>query len=155
LLVEIATDSARDPYADVLTPPETDQADELRKAARSLAWNKQRLDRLQSLALAYRNDPSIKNYLAVRTEFPEIDIRINFSDLIEELIWARRKCEQHEIDASAINGYEPDIDKLCTLLMDRLLKREKLSGPGHLQQRRAAISDALVNYVIRLILEGI
>jgi hypothetical protein len=136
------------------------QMNELRGAVRSLGWNEERLARLKSLSSAYREKPSIESYLALRTAFPKIDIHTSFSDLSAQVVALRGDCEKHGIDSHLIStstdtAHEPDIDKLCLSLMERLAKRNKMSGPGHLQRRRAEISDAFVNYLIGLLLDGI
>jgi hypothetical protein len=57
--------------------------------------------------------------------------------------------------AGAMDGFEPGIDKLCIALMEGIVAREKISGVGSAQKRRAAISDAMVNYLIAIMLDGI
>jgi hypothetical protein len=121
-------------------------------------WAKQRFDQFTSLALAYRKEPSIEHYLAIRTEFPELDIQIGFSSGIDPLFALEDKFRQYGIDpalvAGAMDGFEPEIDKLCLVLMERIVARDKISGPGQIQRRRATISDAMINYLIAFMLEG-
>jgi hypothetical protein len=64
------------------------------------------------------------------------------------------KCCFPGLVAGAMDGFEPNIDELCLVLMDRIVAREKIVGVGALQRRRAAISDAMVNYLIAFMLEG-
>ena len=53
-----------------------------------------------------------------------------------------------------MDGFEPDVDKLCLALMERIVARDKIRGPGQTERRRATISDAMVNFLIAVMLEG-
>lgn len=135
------------------------QRQKIREITQKFGWTKKRFDKFKSLAVACRNEPSIKHYLAIRTEFPELDIQIGFSDGIDALFILEAKFRQYGIDpvlvAGATDGFEPDIDKLCLALMECIVARDMISGPGQTQRRRATISDAMVNYLIALMLEGL
>src|SRR6516165_10206053 len=126
---------------------------------RRFGWSKERFRQLQRLAILWRENPSLENYLAIRREFPELDIQIAMSAGIDPLFALEDKCRQHGIDpalvAGAMDGFEPKIDKLCLILMERIVAREKINGVGAYQRRRAAISDAMVNYLIAFMLEGL
>lgn len=130
----------------------------IREITQKFGWARQRFDQFTSLALAYRKEPSIEHYLAIRTEFPELDIQIGFSGGMDPLCALEDKLRQYGIDpalvAGAMDGFEPDIDKLCLVLMERIVARDEISGPGQIQQRRATISDAMINYLIAFMLEG-
>jgi hypothetical protein len=58
--------------------------------------------------------------------------------------------------AGALNAFEPDIDELSLRLMECLVARDKLpkSGPGYVEKHRQAIGDALVDYLIVIMLEA-
>jgi hypothetical protein len=51
---------------------------------------------------------------------------------------------------------EPAVDALCLRLMEMLVKRDALpkNGPGHIDQRRGAISDGFLNYLMVMLLES-
>jgi hypothetical protein len=129
-----------------------------KEAVKMFGWTTQRFSDFKMLVLAYRKEPSIEHYLAIRTQFPELDIQIAMSAGIDPLYALEDKCRQHGIDpasvAGAMDGFEPGIDKLCLILMERIVAREKINGVGAYQRRRAAISDAMVNYLIAFMLEG-
>jgi hypothetical protein len=61
-----------------------------------------------------------------------------------------------DLIAGALDGNEPSVDPLCLRLLELLSEREKLPkrGPGSIDRRRKAISDALVDYLITTILEA-
>ena len=61
-----------------------------------------------------------------------------------------------QLVAGSLDSDEPSIDALCLHLMSAIIEREKISKnePGHIQKRRAAITDAMVNYLIVTILES-
>jgi hypothetical protein len=124
-----------------------------------LGWDTARFDEFANLAVAFRKEPSIEHYLAIRKSFPDVDIQVGLSGGIDPLFAIEGKCRQLEIDpalvAGAMDGYEPDIDDLCLVLMDRIVARKKISGIGAAQKRRAAISDSMVNYLIAFMLDGV
>jgi len=101
---------------------------------RRFGWSKERFRQLQRLAILWRENPSLENYLAIRREFPELDIQIAMSAGIDPLFALEDKCRQHGIDpalvAGAMDGFEPKIDKLCLILMERIVAREKINGVG-------------------------
>jgi len=123
-----------------------------------LGWNDERMKQFATLAVDFRKDPSIEQYLRIRKSFPELDIQIDISGGIDALFAIEKKCEQYGVDpglvADAMDGSERHIDTLCLVLMDRLVTRGKIAGAGALQRKRAAISDAMVNYLIAFMLEG-
>jgi hypothetical protein len=53
-------------------------------------------------------------------------------------------------------SHEPSVDAMCLHLLELLAERDALpkSGPGHIEQRRTAISDTMVNYLLLTILES-
>ena len=58
---------------------------------------------------------------------------------------------------AAMCGEEVEIDALSLRILERLAAREKLprGGPGYLEKRRTAITDAMVAHLISLMLEAI
>jgi hypothetical protein len=57
--------------------------------------------------------------------------------------------------SGALDGNDRDVDELALRLMERLIERDTIekSGEVHLQSRRIAISDGLVNFLIVAMLE--
>jgi len=79
---------------------------------------------------------------------------------IDPLLHLEPELKKHDIDrllvAGALDAIVPDMDELSLRLMERLVAREKLpkKGPGHIEMRRNAISDALIDYLIVMMLEA-
>lgn len=124
-----------------------------------LTGDEQRFEQLAQLSIAFRESPSIEKYTLIRKNFPELDIQVSMSGGIDPLFAIEEECEQHGIPArlvaSAMDAFEPAVDRLCLILIDRLTDRSKITGPGAVQRRRQAISDAMVNYLIAFMLEGV
>jgi hypothetical protein len=122
-------------------------------------WDSKRFDDFTRLVVAFRKEPSIENYVTIRKSFPELDIQIAMSGGIDALFSIEEKLREYGIDpgvvASALDGFEPNIDKLCLTLMDLIIARNSISGIGKLQRRRAAISDAMIKYLLALMLEAL
>ena len=101
----------------------------------------------------YRKDPSIENYLQVRREFPEVEIQVGQFGGMDALFALEDTFASQGIDpklvAGALDADEPSIDALSLRLLELLAARNALpkSGPGHIEKRRRAISDATVNYL--------
>lgn len=126
---------------------------------KTIVGGDERFEQLSELVLAFRESPSIEQYSLIRKHFPEVDIKVALSGGVSAALAIETQCEEYGIPASllggALDGSEPDIDELCLILIELLVARDKIKGPGAMQRRRAAISDAMVNYLIAFMLEGI
>jgi hypothetical protein len=126
----------------------------------NLGWSEERLELFIQQVVAYRKDATIQNYLQVRREFPEIEILVGRFGGLEALFTLQKDFESRGIDphliAAALDADEPGVDALCLRLLELLAARDNLpkSGPGQIEKRRSAISDATVNYLIATILEA-
>src|SRR5439155_15560608 len=113
----------------------------------------------KQLVIAYRHDPTLERYIQIRREFPEVEIQISHFGGIEALFALEDDFKRQGIDAELVAGAldsdEPSIDALSLQLLECLAARDKLpnDGPGHIEKRRNAISDATVNYLISIMLE--
>jgi hypothetical protein len=125
-----------------------------------LGWSAERLDLFMQRVAAYRKEPSIQNYLLVRREFPDVEIQVGQFGGIDALFTFEEYLKGQGIDphlvAAALDADEPGVDALCLRLLELLSARHRLpkGGPGHIEKRRSAISDATVNYLIIMILEA-
>ena len=134
---------------------------ETSRIVKQLGWSRQRLVLFKHAIAEYRQKPTIESYLRVRGRFPELEIHANFLKLSASRASMSKEFREQGINDDLVDGClmaeEPAIDTLCLSLMERMVRREKISKnkPGHIQKRRAAISDALVNYLIVMILESI
>lgn len=137
-----------------------ERAQEVAAIAKELGWSDARLSMFKQIVVEYRREPTIENYSRVRRQFPEVEIQIGLFAGIDPLFSLEMEFQKQGIDpqllAAILDGDEPSIDELCLQLIERLVLREKISKgePGHIQKRSAAISDAMVNYLIVSILES-
>jgi len=126
----------------------------------SLGWPSERLESFIDAVVAYRRDASIQNYLFIRQKFPEVEIQVPRFGGIDPLFALEADFKDQGINpdliAGALDGVEPSVDALCLHLLELLSEREKLpkKGPGSIDRRRKAISDASVDYLITTILEA-
>lgn len=125
-----------------------------------LGWSLERLNLFTDAVVAYRANASIQNYLSIRREFPEVEIQVARFGGIDALFSLEGDFRDQGISpdliAGALDGDEPSVDALCLRLLELLVERDKLpkSGRGFIDQRRKAISDATVSYLITTILEA-
>lgn len=115
---------------------------------------------LEELKEEFRTNPSIENYVRLRRSFPDEHIPcVRFAGFRQLL------CLKDDLTAGidagviydAFDGDQHAVDKLSLLILERLVERRLLQAKGktHLQARKAAISDAIVNYLINMMLEVI
>ncbi|MBR1197811.1 hypothetical protein JQ574_17585 [Bradyrhizobium sp. AUGA SZCCT0158] len=163
----LETDISIEPADDAFPSLETKEAfyrqrkemiEKIEDLKKRLDWDNERLNHFATLAVDFHKDPSIEKYLTIRQTFSEVDIQVGMSGGIDALFAIQKQCEQYGIDPSLVagtmDGDEPDMDELSLMLMARIVNRNKIAGVGALQKRRAAISDAMVNYLIAFMLEG-
>jgi len=119
-----------------------------------------RLTLFKERVSAYQEKPSLENYLRLRRDIPDAEIDVALFGGLDPLFALAEELVKHGIDpilvAGALDASEPAIDELSLRLMECLVARGKLSdtGPGHIEQRRNAISDTLINYLIVIMLEA-
>lgn len=133
---------------------------EIAAIAKPLRWSKERVDSFKKTVVDYRRSPTLENYLRVRRDFPEVEIQIGKFGGLDAVLTLEDDFRKQGIDpdlvAACLDSDEPSIDALCLRLIEKLVEREHISGdtPGHIEKRRAAISDTLVKYLIVIILES-
>jgi hypothetical protein len=148
------------PAGDKAQKEAAERAQQVSAIARKHHWSDERLASFKQAVVDYRQKPTIDAYLRVRQQFPEIEILIGELAGIDPLFVLAEEFQKQGIDrqlvASCLDADEPSIDALCLHLIEKIVEREKISKdePGHIQKRRAAISDAMVNYLIVTILES-
>lgn len=134
---------------------------EVASIAKELKWTPYRLTTFTEAVVSYRREPTLSNYLRVREDFPEAEIQVGMFAGIDPLFALEDEFRQQGIDPELVEACwqsdEPSIDALCLHLIKKLVERDQISNKesGHLQKRRSAISDPLVNYLIVTILESI
>jgi hypothetical protein len=132
----------------------------IKAATETLEWSEERLSTFKELACTYQEHPSAENYLRIRARFPETEIQVAQFAGMDPLFSLEGEFKKQGIDsedvAAVLDGDEPSIDNMCLRLLELLVARDKLpkTGPGHIQKRREAISDAMVDYLIVTMLEA-
>jgi len=133
---------------------------ELEDVAKKLGWSNERLALFQKLVVEYRREMNIERYVQIRRSFPEVEIQVAQFGGIDSLFALQNDFAKQGVDpdliAGALDADEPSIDRLCLCLLELLVVRDKIPkrGPGSIEARRKAISDAAVNYLISTMLEA-
>lgn len=133
--------------------------EEIETIAKKLGWSHRRLALFKEKVFLYRKEPTAENYLQVRRTFPEVEIQIAQFAGLDPLIALDDVFKKSNIDpqlvAAALDANEQSIDKLSLRLLELLVARDNLpkDEPGHIQKRRDAVSDSMVNYLIVVMLE--
>lgn len=149
-----------DPSVKIESSQGEDRRQKLDAIRKSLGWSEGRLADFQRLVVEYRRSQDIATYLKIRRTFPEVEIQVAHFAGIDFVFIFEAELKKYgipgELVAAALDQDEPSVDALCLRLLTLLAEREALpkSGPGHIERRRAAISDTLVNYLISIMLEG-
>ncbi|MBR1130663.1 hypothetical protein [Bradyrhizobium iriomotense] len=164
----LTKDLTTDPPDEAFPSPEVKEAfyrqrreliDEIEAVRKEMGWDEGRLLEFSQTVVEFRKQPTIAKYLKVRKKFPDLDIQVGMSGGIDPLFAIQEKCEKYKIDpllvAGAMDGFEPGIDALSLVLMDRIVSRDKIAGPGSAQRRRDAISKTMVDFLISAMIEGI
>ena len=124
-----------------------------------MGWSNKRFSEFKQTVTNYRREPTPENYLLVRRRFPDVEIQVSHFAGIDPLYALEHELKKQGVDpdlvGAALDGDEPSIDALSLRLLECLVSRSKLpkSGPGYIDRRREAISDATVNYLIATMLE--
>ena len=119
-----------------------------------------RLALFKGLVSTYERKPDLENYVRLRRDFPEVEIDVGQFGGVEQFYEMEPEFRRHEINETvalgALDADQFDIDELSLRLMECLIGRAKLPnrGPGHIEVRRRAIRDTLVNYLIVMMLEA-
>jgi len=146
---------------DAMKQQQQQRARKLAELAKAIRLSGERLEVFKQLVFSYRRDPTIENYVRIRREFPEIEIQVARFGGLEMLFSFEEELKKSGIDpelvAGTLDAHEPSIDELSLCLMERLIAKNKLptDGPGYLERRRSAISEAMVNYLIAVMLEAL
>jgi hypothetical protein len=136
------------------------RAKEIQRLTKDLGWSNERLAAFKQIVVEYREEPTIGNYVRVRQKFPEVEIQVSRFGGIDTLFALEDKLKGLGINpamvAAALDSNELSVDALSLRLLELLIAREGLpkNGPNAIENRRNAISDTVVNYLICQMLEG-
>jgi len=113
------------------------------------------------LSKAFKSDPTIENYVALRRKHPDEVIKVGISGGIEWLFANEDLLRSFNIPSNLVAGSldaDPDsISEFSLILMERLIERNdaEKEGKTHLASRGEAISDSQVNYLINMMLDSL
>ena len=111
--------------------------------------------------MAYKNDPSIENYVKLRREDPAAEIEIRVVGGIEQLLFLETELKKHGFDpatvASALDADPDAISELSLKIMEKTIEARRLkeSGKTHLVRRGLVVPDKLITWLIALMLDAL
>jgi hypothetical protein len=114
----------------------------------------------QKLAEAYERAPTLVDYVRIRRTFGVSGIDPGIFTAFDPFIVVKEEFQKFGINAAlvsgALDGDGREIDELALQLIERLVEREKIEkgGATHVQGRRIAINDSLVNFLIVAMVEA-
>jgi hypothetical protein len=107
---------------------------------------------------AYKANPTIENYVALRRQHPDEAIQVAVTGGLDWLFGKQKIFTQFGIDPHLVAGVldaDPnDISELSLRLLELIIERKKFekAGKTHVVSRGLAISDNTVNYLINVML---
>lgn len=113
-----------------------------------------------ALSKAYKNDPSIENYLKLRREHPDGEIEVGVIGGLEQLFYMEAELRKFGIDpnlmAGALDADQASINELSLQLMEKTIEARRLAQAGETQliRRGLAIPDKLINWIITCSLDA-
>lgn len=118
-------------------------------------------ERSSAVSKEFKTNPTIKKYLELREEFPEVEIEIAIHGGIDWLIDFSHELEQIEIDrddfVSCLDADPNSISKYSLHLLKMLSNKQQTEQEGatHLVSRGLAVSDSFVNHLIVVMLDAL
>src|SRR5262245_17845016 len=115
-----------DPSDDLLETPEeiAERAGKENELAKKLSWEPERLARFRQLVLSYEKHPTSANYLQIRRDFPEAEVKVAYLGGLGALCNHAEKFAGQGIDPMLFKvdlAHEPNIDALCLHLLELLV----------------------------------
>lgn len=110
--------------------------------------------------LAYKQNPTMETYLALRRAHPDAEIEISASGGLDALFRMEPELQKHGFDPAdiaAILDADPEaISKVALQCMEKLIAAKELAAKGetHLVGRGKAVPLALVDWMIMVALDG-
>jgi hypothetical protein len=106
-----------------------------------MGFGSQKMGGFNKLTRAYKNDPSIENYVKLRRGYPKAEIEIAILGGIEPLLYMEPELRRYGIDPNLVAGTmdaDPGaIGEISLLLMEKIIEARKLTlaGKSHLSRR--------------------
>jgi hypothetical protein len=109
----------------------------------------------------FKESPTIETYVRLRRERPNVEIEVATTGGLEFVLFHEEQLRDYGIDPDLVSGVldaAPEAQtELALRLMESIIQRNEKEDTGatHLISRREAISEALVNYLIGVALDGL
>ena len=110
---------------------------------------------------AYKENPTIENYLKLRKKYPNHDIEVALLGGIETIFAVEEETKKYGIDGDLLAGVmDADIeciDRMSIIILRELAKRKNLERKGevHLIGRGKVMPAALIDFLIKVALDAI
>jgi hypothetical protein len=108
----------------------------------------------------YKKNPSIKVYLKLRRENPDVEIEVSIIGGMEQLFFLEPELKKFGFDpllvASVMDANPKAISELSLQLLEKMVEAKELSknGKTHLARRGLAVPDKLSNCLIACMLDA-
>lgn len=123
-------------------------------------WGVEEDGSFNELSLAYKRNPTMETYLALRRAHPDAGIEISASGGLDTLFQIEPELRKYGFDPADIAGIldaNPDaISKVALQCMEKLIVAKELVAKGetHLVGRGMALPPSLVDWIIVVALDG-
>jgi hypothetical protein len=110
---------------------------------------------------AYKSDPSLENYVALRRNNPNAEIEVSVTGGLDQTFYMQPIVERFGIDIElvlgALDADAQKTSKLSLLLMEKMIAAKRLSRKGQTQlvRRGAAVPDKLIDWLISISLDAL
>lgn len=156
-----ANSRSRTTFGDKVGPAVAKSEQQLSKFAEKAGYSAAQITELINLVAQFEQNAELEDYLAIRQSFPELRLStkrfLGVSQTYSLLADPRGQEFGHEVMSRIYRADENAIDAVSLKLMQWLSVRRKLpaKGRGYLVARRDAVSEAFVDYVLAIMLEGL
>jgi hypothetical protein len=113
------------------------------------------------LTKAYKRNPTLENYLALRRENPEGEIEVAIHGGIEQLFYMTDELARYGIEAgefaSVLDADNEAITYFSLFFMEKIVEARNLTKAGetHLVRRGLAVPNKLIDWFITCALDGL
>ncbi|MEP3073231.1 helix-turn-helix domain-containing protein [Maricaulis sp.] len=117
--------------------------------------------RFNTFSLAYKDNPSIENYVHLRRSNPEAEIEISTLGGFDAVVAMRSEFEPYGFTVEelmkVLDADQATLSEVSLRLLEELVRQKTLieGGESHLVSRGKAIPNKLIDWVIALALEAL
>jgi len=117
--------------------------------------------RSSALSRAFKNNPTIENYVKLRRAYPNVTIEIAIHGGIDPLFYMEPELARYGINAndmaSVFDADQNAINKIALQLIEKIVERRRLQKKGrtHLVRRGLTIPDNLIDWIINSALDSL